>query len=90
MAINFANNAAQSSQPVPDLKIPTPEAGLIDPEPYDIQADRESLTRELEHSPEIDALTSAIGITDAVMMPASVTDRIRLNDCFIIYLLSMY
>ncbi len=64
MAINFANNAAQSSQPVPDLKIPTPEAGLIDPEPYDIQADRESLTRELEHSPEIDALTSAIDVSD--------------------------
>ena len=63
MSINFTN-AAPGGQRVPELKLGAPEPGIAEPEPYDIQADRENLTRELAHSPEIDALTSAIDVSD--------------------------
>ena len=63
MSINFTN-AAPGGQNVPELKLGAPEPGIAEPEPYDIQADRENLTRELAHSPEIDALTSAIDVSD--------------------------
>ncbi len=43
---------------------PSPAEGDPVLQPFDLGADRERLLRDLEHSPEVDALTSTIDVTD--------------------------
>ena len=64
MAIDFGKKP-ETSEVVPV----SPQSGVMlakeEPKQYDIVADRQQMTRELTHSPEIDRLTSQISIHDA-------------------------
>ena len=60
MAIQFKNTGTPAyQQPAAPSQ---PE--LIELEPYDIQADRNSLAQELQGSPEIESLTAGIDVSD--------------------------
>ena len=65
MAINFNNaaNAAQKPAPAP-APAPAPEPELIEVQPYDIKADRQTLEDQLRNSPEVEAITATIDVSD--------------------------
>jgi len=64
MAIDFSRPAAQA-QTTPQLTPPSQQVkDIAEVQPFDILADRSAVVTELEHSPEIDALTATIDVND--------------------------
>ncbi len=66
MAINF-KNAAAGQQQTPELKVPEAkgdEPELIEVPAYDIKEDRRKVEDELRDSPEVEALTATIDVSD--------------------------
>ncbi len=62
MAINFSN--ASQPKPVEEPKAAAPAPELIEMPTFDVAEEREKVKKEMEHSPEIDALTSTIDVSD--------------------------
>ncbi len=62
MAINFSN--ASQPKPVEEVKPAAPAPEIIEMPAFDVSEEREKVKKEMEHSPEIDALTSTIDVSD--------------------------
>ena len=62
MAINFSN--ASQPKPVEEVKPAAPASEIIEMPTFDVSEEREKVKKEMEHSPEIDALTSTIDVSD--------------------------
>ena len=64
MAINF-NSASSQQKPAAPLTVPAaPEPEIIEAPAYDAEADRKAVAEEFKRSPEIDALTATIDVSD--------------------------
>ncbi len=61
MAMNFNRPASQPAAPV---ETAVKSTDMVEVQPYDIVADRESTSKALAHSPEVEALTAMINVND--------------------------
>ena len=61
MAMNFNRPA---SQPAAPIETAVKSTDMVEVQPYDIVADRESTSKALAHSPEVEALTAMINVND--------------------------
>lgn len=64
MAINFSNASNPQKPAAPAAAPAAPEPEIIEEPAYDAEADRKAVAEELRHSPEIDALTATIDVSD--------------------------